>query len=224
MIKTLLIYLDKKKQDTKCIFDFYTPGMMEKGGYEELQKLTKKLEENHDDYNKFCLVKGQDANEFKVSIGHFDGSIRVPVQTFTNKMGPINDLRALSNCNPYRVINNVYKSMDIKFKEFYTMEDGINEVSKILSDEEELNIYMKPYLNDISYKIKLEIKKLFSNTDSTKHDMLKAKIDNIRGKYDKNIIDLLRQKKTGPMFDLVKKLLKEIEDATPSIEITLDEN
>jgi len=214
---------ERTLEKTKCIFDFYTPGMMEKGGYEELQKLTKNLEENHDDYNKNCLVKGQSDIEFKLSIGHFDGSIRVPVQTYSSKMGPINDLRALSNCNPYRVINNIYKSMGMVFKEFYTIDEGVNEVSKILSDEEELNIYMKPYLGDISYKIKQEIKKLFSNADNSKHDILRAKIDHIRSEYDKKIIDLLKQKKTGEMYDLVKKLLKEIEDATPSIEINLDE-
>ena len=214
---------DVEKNNTKCTFEFYTPQMMEEGGYEHLQNLTKKLEENHADYNNNCLVEGQVAQEFKLSIGHFDGSIRVPVQTFSNKMGPIDDLRALSNCNPYKVINNIYKSMDIEFKEFYTMSEGLNKVSKILSDEEELNIYMKPYLNDITFKIKTEVKNLFSNSDSTKHDILRIKIDDIRGKYDKNIIDLLRQKKTGEMYDLVKKLLKEIEDATPTIEIKLDE-
>jgi len=216
--------LEGEKQNTKCIFDFYTPEMMKKeGGYEHLQKLTKKLEENHDDYNKYCLVKGQSSQKFKLSIGHFDDSIRIPVQTYTSKMGPINDLRALSNCNPYRVINNIYKSMGIEFKEYYKMTEGINEVSKILSDEEELSIYMKPYLNDISFKIKMEIKKLFSNSDSTKHRSLKVEIDNIREKYDKNIIDLLREKKTDEMYDLVIKLLKEIEDSTPTIEIKLDE-
>jgi len=214
---------DDKKEKTKCIFDFYKPGMMEKGGYEELQKLTKKLEENHDDYNKYCLVEGQHAKEFKLSIGHFDGSIRIPIQTYSSKMGSINDLRALSNCNPYRVINNIYKSMGIEFKEFYSLDEGVNEVSKILSDEEELNIYMKPYLSEVSFKIKQEIKKVFSNTDSAKHDILITKINDIRGKYDKNIIDLLKQKKTGQMYDLVKKLLKEIGDATPSMEINLDE-
>lgn len=210
-------------EKTKCIFDFYTPGMMEKGGYEHLQKLTKNLEENHDDYNKNCLVEGQSDIEFELSIGHFKGAIRVPVQTFSSKMGPINDMRALSNCNPYRVINNIYKSMGMEFKEFYTIDEGVNEVSKILSDEEELNIYMKPYLSDISYKIKQEIKKLFSNADNSKHDILRAQIDNIRNEYDKKIIDLLKQKKTGEMYDLVKNLLKEIEDATPTIEINLDE-
>jgi hypothetical protein len=214
---------DTTLEKTKCIFDFYTPDMMEKGGYEHLQKLTKKLEENHDDYNEKCLVEGQSAEEFKLSIGHFTGSIRVPVQTYSSKMGSINDLRALSNCNPYKVINNIYKSMGMEYKEFYTMENGVNEVSKILSDEEELNMYMKPYLSDISYKIKQEIKKLFSNADTTKHDILKSQIDNIRNEYDKKIIDLLREKKTDEMYDLVKKLLKEIEDVTPSIEINLDE-
>ena len=215
--------LEGEKQNTKCIFDFYTPEMMQKGGYEHLEKLTKKIEENHDDYNKFCLVEGQTAHEFKLSIGHFNGSIRVPVQTYSSKMGSIADLRALSNCNPYRVINNIYKSMGLTFKEYYTMTEGIDEVSKILSDEEELNIYMKPYINDISYKIKKELQKLFSNTENSKHDIIKKNIDNIRAKYDKNIIDLLRQKKTGEMYDLVKKLLKEIEDSTPSIEINLDD-
>ena len=83
---------------------------------------------------------------------------------------------------------------------------------------------MKPYLSDISYKIKQEIKKLFSNTDNTKHNILRTKIGDIRNEYDEKIIELLRQKKTGQMYDLVKKLLKEIGDTTPSIEITLDEN
>jgi len=215
---------NNNQDKTKCIFDFYTPGMMEKeGGYEELQKLTKKLEENHNDYNKNCLVKGQIPKEFELSIGHFKGSIRVPVQTFSSKMGPINDLRALSNCNPYRVINNIYKSMGMEYKEFYKVDDGMNEVSRILSEEEELNMYMKPYIDDISYKIKTGVKKLFSNTDTDKHDMLKTKINDIRTKYDKNIIDLLREKKTGEMYDVVKKLLKEIEDSIPTIEINLND-
>jgi hypothetical protein len=214
---------DDEKQNTKCIFDFYTPGMMKEGGYEELKKLTKNLEENHEDYNKNCLVDGQSATEFKLSIGHFNGSIRVPVQTYSTKMGSINDLRALSNCNPYRVINNIYKSMGKEFKEFYTMEEGVDKVSRILSDEEELNMYMKPYIDDISYKIKTGVKKLFSNTDTDKHDMLKTKINDIRTKYDKNIIDLLREKKTGEMYDVVKKLLKEIEDSMPTIEINLND-
>ena len=200
-------------EKTKCIFDFYTPGMMEEGGYEHLQKLTKKLEENHDDYNKNCLVEGQGSQEFKLSVGHFDGSIRVPVQTFSNKMGPINDLRAFSNCNPYKVINNIYKSMGIEFKEYYTMSDGLKEVSNILSDEEELSIYMKPYMEDIKFKIKTKVQKLFSNSDSTKYDTIITKINAIRANYDKNIIDLLREKKTGEMYDVVKKLLKEIEDS-----------
>ena len=131
---------------SRCIFDFYTKEMMEeKKGYEYIQKIVANLKMNHSEYNDKCLVEGQVKKDFKLSVGHFDGSIRVPIQTFTNKRGSISDLRALSNCNPYRTVNNILKSIGFKSKEFYTVEDGLAEVSNKLSDMEKLSMYMKPY-------------------------------------------------------------------------------
>jgi hypothetical protein len=210
---------------TKCIFDFYTKEMMEeKKGYKVIQQMVLLLKSHHSEYNHKCLVKGQDKSEFKMSIGHFTGSIRIPVQTFTNKRGSISDLRGLSNCNPYRVVNNILKSLGIKSKEFYTMEKGLEETTNILSDMENLSMFMAPYLDDIKFKLKEKASKIFSGIPEEKREKLQNDLNNIREKYDKKIIDLLKERKTGPMYDLVNKLLKEMDDLIPTTDINLSDN
>jgi len=213
-----------KKQDTKCVFDYYTPEMMVKNtGYDALLELVKKIEENHENFNKNCLVEGQSPNKFKLSIGHFKGSIRIPIQTYSNKSGSINDMRSLSNCNPYKVINNIVNCMGIKSKKYYDDGEANNILNKVISDEDELNIFMKPYLTEISFKIKKCLSSIINNLDNKNSEIFKTKVDEIRKKYDKNIIDLLRNKKTGEMYDLVEKLLADLKEAEPSTEINLNE-
>ena len=134
----------------RCVFDFYTKEMTDKdSGLKSIEEIIEKLKENHNDYNDNCLVDGQTKIDFKKSVGHFDCSIRIPIQTYSNKGGSINDLRALSNCNPYRVVNNILKSLGFSSKEFYTLDEGLKEVQYALSEQEQEMIYMKPYIEDI---------------------------------------------------------------------------
>lgn len=208
----------------RCVFEFYTKEMAAKEtGLKTIEKVIEKIKENNDDYNDSCLVEGQEKIIFKKSVGHFDCSIRIPIQTYSNKGGSINDLRALSNCNPYRAVNNLLKSLGFESKEFYTLDDGLKEVQNILSDQETEMIYMKPYINDIKFKIKEKADKILKSTGADDFKSVRDKLEETTKSYNPKIIELLKQKKTGEMYDLVNKLLGEMEDAVVTTDINIDD-
>ena len=96
-----------------CHTNFSTKDSRNDGGYDYLLKYIENLDKNH---KKDITLYGEDNNErltglhetstidkFTYGIGSRNTSIRIPLNTFNNKKGYIEDRRPSSSCDPYIV-------------------------------------------------------------------------------------------------------------------------
>ena len=103
-----------------CHFNFDTIEMREENGYDKIKVILKNMDRLHSEHmsaygegNELRMVGAYETakyDEFTYGVGSRNTSVRIPLNTFNNKRGYIEDRRPASNCDPYEVSSKLLES------------------------------------------------------------------------------------------------------------------
>ncbi len=211
-------------EKTRCVFDFYTEEMSQKDGIKAIHNLINKMKENHDLYVNNCCFPEEDVPDFSHSVGHFENNVRIPVQTFVNKKGNLQDHRPLSNCNPYKYINYLFDMLNIQRKEFFSYNNVLGELKKEGENDEEIKKFFETQLINYKNEITLALKELYKNVKPEERDDVMDKVKELQTKYSSEINKNLLNRDLETARNLMNKLVKEIAKCDVAKEINLDDD
>ena len=169
------------------------------------------------------VVEMEKMYDFSHSVGHFDNNVRIPIQTFVNKKGNIQDHRPLSNCNPYKYINYLFDILNIKRKEFFSYENVVNEMSKESENDSEIKEFFKTQMDNYKNEIKLTLQNLYSKVSPNERDLVMKNVQKIQSKFSSQINECLIERKLDEARNLMNQLVEEIKNCEPTGEINLDD-
>ena len=211
-------------EKTRCVFDFYTDKMSQDGGINEINRIINKMKENHNLYVMNCCFTDEEVPDFSHSVGHYENNVRIPIQTFVNKKGNLQDYRPLSNCNPYKYINYLFDILGIERKEFFNYDNVMSELKKESENDEEIKKFFETQLVNYKNEIRMALQSLYKNIDPSDRDEVMDKVKALQNKYSPEINKNLMNRDLETARNLMNELVKQIVKCDVAKEINLDED
>ena len=181
------------------------------------------MKENHSHYVENCCFPEEEVPDFSHSVGHYKNNVRIPIQTFVNKKGNLQDCRPLSNCNPYKYINYLFDMLGIQRKEFFNYENVLGQLKKEKESDEEIKKFFETQLVNYKNEIKLALATLYKNVEPSDRDTVMDKVKELQDKYSPMINENLMNRDLDKARNLMNELVKEIVKCDVAKEINLDD-